>query len=248
MNVLIIVIVIVFVIVMATLLGTFAWITLAHNQQATSSSQPIQSSNAQTTVPTTVPSTSQYTRSDMFGGTGGQPFFMTCPQGTSITKIDGRGGYWVDKLSFQCGNTTPIQVGGAGGAAIVGAECGKGYNGVNVTYGQYLGKVEPICGSATGVAIGAGRGKGSGTASTFVCPQDTKLIGVSGKSGIYVDSIQFTCAPPTRIPNTTNTTTTIPVQQSPILNMTEQQAQNLQKTANLATQQPIVIPTELKFM
>jgi len=135
------------------------------------------------------------TTGPVFGGGGGGPYDMSCPDGKIVTNISGRGGWWVDQLKAKCDDGTQKgPVGGQGGGPVDTADCPQGYTGVDVTYGQFVGKVTPKCqGAPISTPIGGGLGSGSGTTATFDCPSGKVITGITGKAGGYVDSAQMVC-------------------------------------------------------
>ena len=135
------------------------------------------------------------TQSQLFGGGGGGAYDMSCPDGKIMTNISGRGGWWIDQLKGKCDDGTQKgPVGGQGGGPVDTQDCPKGYTGVDVTYGQFMGKLTPKCqGAPISTPIGGGQGSGAGQTKTFDCPSGQVITGITGKAGGYVDSSQFTC-------------------------------------------------------
>ena len=136
----------------------------------------------------------QAVTSQSFGGGGGGDYAMNCPSGM-MKNISGRGGWWVDQLKGNCTDGTTLNpVGGQGGGPVDTADCPSGYTGVDVTYGQFVGKVTPKCGGAPTTPIGGGLGSGGGQSGSFDCPGAGKMTGISGKAGSYIDSMKVTCS------------------------------------------------------
>jgi hypothetical protein len=137
----------------------------------------------------------QAVTSQSFGGGGGGDYAMNCPSGM-MKNISGRGGWWVDQLKGNCTDGTTLNpVGGQGGGPVDTADCPSGYTGVDVTYGQFVGKVTPKCGGAPiSTPIGGGLGSGGGQSGSFDCPGAGKITGISGKAGSYIDSMKVTCS------------------------------------------------------
>ena len=136
----------------------------------------------------------QAVTSQSFGGGGGGDYAMNCPSGM-MKNISGRGGWWVDQLKGNCTDGTTLNpVGGQGGGPVDTADCPSGYTGVDVTYGQFVGKVTPKCGGAPTTPIGGGLGSGGGQSGSFDCPGAGKITGISGKAGSYIDSMKVTCS------------------------------------------------------
>jgi len=132
--------------------------------------------------------------SQSFGGGGGGDYAMNCPSGM-MKNISGRGGWWVDQLKGNCTDGTTLNpVGGQGGGPVDTADCPSGYTGVDVTYGEFVGKVTPKCGGAPTTPIGGGLGSGGGQSGSFDCPGAGKITGISGKAGSYIDSMKVTCS------------------------------------------------------
>ena len=168
---------------------------------ATSNTTP-----ATTTTPSTPASTAPSTpapaahsgtgeQGPVFGGGGGAPYDMSCPDGKIMTNISGRGGWWIDQLKGKCDDGSQKgPVGGQGGGPVDTQDCPQGYTGVDVTYGQFMGKLTPKCqGAPISTPIGGGLGSGSGTNATYECPSGKVITGLTGKAGSYVDSTQITC-------------------------------------------------------
>ena len=135
------------------------------------------------------------TTGPVFGGGGGGAYDMSCPDGKIVTNISGRGGWWIDQLKAKCDDGTQKgPVGGQGGGPVDTQDCPQGYTGVDVTYGQFMGKLTPKCqGAPISTPIGGGLGSGAGTTATFDCPSGKVITGITGKAGGYVDSAQVVC-------------------------------------------------------
>ena len=148
-----------------------------------------------TTTPAAAAHTGTGTTSQSFGGGGGADYAMNCPDGKIVKNISGRGGWWVDQLNGKCDDgTTLAAAGGQGGGPVNTTDCPTGYTGVDVTYGQFVGKVTPKCaGAPITTPIGGGLGSGSGQTGSFNCPTGQVITGLSGKAGGYVDSMKVTC-------------------------------------------------------
>jgi hypothetical protein len=170
---------------------------------AGSTTTPATTTPATTTPATTTPvappapaaHTGTGTTSQSFGGGGGGDYTMNCPSGKIVKNISGRGGWWVDQLNGKCDDGTALTpVGGQGGGPVNTTDCPTGYTGVDVTYGQFVGKVTPKCaGAPISTPIGGGLGSGSGQSGSFNCPTGQVITGLSGKAGGYVDSMKVTC-------------------------------------------------------
>ena len=150
---------------------------------------------ASTTTPAAAAHTGTGTTSQSFGGGGGSDYAMNCPSGKIVKNISGRGGWWVDQLNGKCDDgTTLTPAGGQGGGPVNTTDCPTGYTGVNVVYGQYVGKVTPKCaGTPISTPIGGGLGSGSGESGSFDCPSGQVITGITGKAGGFVDSMKVTC-------------------------------------------------------
>jgi len=166
---------------------------------ATSNAATGSTSNAatgSTTTPAAAAHTGTGTTSQSFGGEGGgADYTMNCPSGKIVKNISGRGGWWVDQLNGKCDDGTALAaVGGQGGDPVNTTDCPTGYTGVDVTYGQFVGKVTPKCaGAPISTPIGTGQGSGSGQTGSFNCPTGQVITGLSGKAGSSVDSMKVTC-------------------------------------------------------
>lgn len=178
--------------------GSAATPAATSNAAAGSTTTPAATSNAaagSTTTPAAAAHTGTGTTSQSFGGGGGGDYTMNCPNGKIVKNISGRGGWWVDQLNGKCDDGTALTpVGGQGGGPVNTTDCPTGYTGVDVTYGQFVGKVTPKCaGAPISTPIGAGLGSGSGQSGSFNCPTGQVITGLSGKAGGYVDSMKVTC-------------------------------------------------------
>jgi len=144
---------------------------------------------------TTPARTGTGTTSQSFGGGGGGDYAMNCPNGKIVKNISGRGGWWVDQLNGKCDDGTALApVGGQGGGPVNTTDCPTGYTGVDVTYGEFVGKVTPKCGGTPiSTPIGGGLGSGSGQTGSFNCPTGQVITGISGKAAGFVDSMKVTC-------------------------------------------------------
>ena len=162
------------------------------NTASTSNTTPASSS---TTTPAAAAHTGTGTTSQSFGGGGGGDYAMNCPSGNIVKNISGRGGWWVDQLNGKCDDgTTLTPAGGQGGGPVNTTDCPTGYTGVDVVYGQYVGKVTPKCaGTPISTPIGGGLGSGSGQSGSFDCPSGQVITGITGKAGGFVDSMKVTC-------------------------------------------------------
>jgi hypothetical protein len=169
------------------------------NKDSGSKGTPEATSNAAagstTTDATQAAHTGTGTTSQSFGGPGGADYTLACPSGKIVKNISGRGGWWVDQLNGKCDDgSTLVAVGGQGGGPVNTTDCPTGYTGVDVTYGQFVGKVTPKCaGAPISTPIGGGLGSGSGQTGSFDCPTGQVITGISGKAGGYVDSMKVTC-------------------------------------------------------
>ena len=168
------------------------------NTSPASTTTPAATSNAaaaSTTTPAAAAHTGTGTTSQSFGGGGGADYAMNCPDGKIVKNISGRGGWWVDQLNGKCDDgSTLAAVGGQGGGPVDTVDCPTGYTGVDVTYGQFVGKVTPKCaGAPISTPIGGGLGSGSGQSDSFNCPTGQVITGITGKAGGYVDSMKVTC-------------------------------------------------------
>jgi hypothetical protein len=160
-----------------------------------SSGSPSSGSPSSGTSPAAAAHTGTGTTSQSFGGGGGSDYAMDCPSGKIVKNISGRGGWWVDQLNGKCDDgTTLTPAGGQGGGPVNTTDCPTGYTGIDVVYGQYVGKVTPKCaGTPISTPIGGGLGSGSGQSGSFDCPSGQVVTGIRGKAGGFVDSVKVTC-------------------------------------------------------
>jgi len=132
--------------------------------------------------------------SPAYGGTGGGEFASICPTGSRVKSFNG----WSDsrtstvgKLMMFCDNGALLgPFGFGGGTQVNGQDCSSGFSSVAVTYGTFVAKVQPICGSTSFNSIGSGTGQ----TATFTCPGTQKIVGIKGRSGNILDNISFLCA------------------------------------------------------
>ena len=108
------------------------------------------------------------------GGNGGNTFTRTCAQGHAVSGISGREGMFVDQIRIYC---RPL---------------------VNATQ-EGLAKAGRLTGSRT--ALSPAGGSGGKTFGRYDCLDEMPGRGLSGRSGIYLDRIQFRCRAGNTLPN-----------------------------------------------
>ncbi len=111
-----------------------------------------------------------------FGGKGGDQFPMNAP----LKSIGLRGGKYVDQIQIN-GNS----YGGGGGAEVPTITLSEGefINKVDIRSGSYIDYLKLTTNKGQTIEIGGG----GGTPSSI----HGKIIALSGRSGKYVDNLQF---------------------------------------------------------
>lgn len=154
------------------------------------------STNVQNTTPTTSNTTpaTKLSYSPYYGVISGPSFKNTCKNGSIITNISGRGGSWVDQIRAKCSDGSTLKSRGSiTGADIPLGDCSNGFSGVDITYGNYIGQIKPICEGNPIGEIGAGLSDGAGNNASFRCPGNKKIVGFNGNSDMFVNSLSFAC-------------------------------------------------------
>ncbi|KAJ3096759.1 hypothetical protein HDU97_005591 [Phlyctochytrium planicorne] len=118
-----------------------------------------------------------------FGGGGGYVFSFDCPPSTTITKISGRSGFYVDQIRFTCSNGKVSDAYGGSGAAPFSADVKPGTL-INVRSGAYLEAIR-----INGVQYGGNGGQNmqGGPNPIGSCV----LVGAFGRAGFYVDQLNL---------------------------------------------------------
>jgi hypothetical protein len=152
-----------------------------------------------------------------FGGPGGSPYRLTCQSGILVGLV-ARYGNWIDALALACRGInadgslgTQYQtrsVGGTGGTSKVHlCPDGSVVAGLGGVYGLFVNSLLLRCQRWDASTRSIVRTGGSviqvlGTLSApneaerKVCSEGQVGVGVAGKAGIYVDSVDLVCASP----------------------------------------------------
>ena len=150
----------------------------------------------------------------LYGGLGGTNNFtyFTCPPGEKVTRIFGRAGDWVNQISMKCDNGHILGPVGSqsGGNRVTGSDCLEGYQGLAITSGSFVGKIDATCSRPLGsISFGTATSSyGSGSIDQTVCERNEKIIGFYSRSGDYVDAMNVVCGQV--LTNPTARPTTIP--------------------------------------
>ncbi|KAJ6647410.1 hypothetical protein Bhyg_02632 [Pseudolycoriella hygida] len=149
-----------------------------------------------------------------FGGDDGRSGKIECPQGQYISSFYGRSAIRVDRIGIRCKSQNDIisegtphsETGGSGGDIFddldlsIGARpvsilvrAGKDVDAIQITYANIT--VPTLCVNCCQYEEewAPKHGGGGGTMSSFICPEQGVLTGITFKSGKGVDSLQFTC-------------------------------------------------------
>ena len=162
-------------------------------------------------------------RTDTFGGPGGGPFELACPDGSFMTGVRARSGAWLDALSPVCSrwvrssetlgeiDNQPFTGGGGGGESfircagrrgvIVGFQMKQADNSdasignLNVDCGDYKQPSEfwNKLGGSADYLGESARGKGVERR----CGWGLVAAGIYGKSGAFIDRLGLLCRRPT---------------------------------------------------
>ena len=132
------------------------------------------------------------------GGYSGKDFGFSCPEGTYINKIIGRGGNSIDGIQIQCSDgTTSGYYGGNGGTPWIDSNP-DGYVGVDGSGMTYADRLSFIRNNGT---LTPGYGNPNPKLEVhknYKCMQGSKLTGVIGKSDYYVNTVLFICKDPAK--------------------------------------------------
>lgn len=165
----------------------------------------------------------QITRTDSFGGPGGGPFELVCPDGSFMTGVRARSGAWIDALSPVCNrwvgkkvlgeiDNQPFTGGGGGGGGESFIRC-QGPRGVVVGIEMFqannrdrsVGHIIVNCGDFEQPSQFANKLRGSAeylgqaTATPRMearCGWGLVAAGIHGKSGAFIDRLGLLCRRP----------------------------------------------------
>ena len=130
-----------------------------------------------------------------YGGSGGDPFRNVCPSGSYLSEISGNANDRVRRICGKCSDGTTLQ--------CQGTESGNAFNYqgpfdyVSVSSGEWLDRVYNSGGMG-------------GNPHEMRCPTGGKVVGLYGRSGIWLDQLGAVCGEPTNKPTTVNITNTDP--------------------------------------
>lgn len=115
------------------------------------------------------------------GGTGGNAFFKSCPNGEIIEQISGRSGDMVDRICAKCSGGTDLGcVGGMGGSSDWGRTETLGFKDINVRTGALVDNL-------------LGFGGSGGNPKTLSCDPGFYVAGLYGRAGDMVDGVGIIC-------------------------------------------------------
>ncbi len=139
--------------------------------------------------------------SSLFGGKGGdQEYRIDVPMGNQVTGLAGRAGNYIDAIGLfygpirrdQAGQTTIA--GGRGGSAFADLDVpfGARISEVRVNAGDHVDSIQVIYALTNGsLSEGPRHGGGGGNTGVFRLDTDEYIIGLSGRSGDYIDSLRI---------------------------------------------------------
>lgn len=139
--------------------------------------------------------TNMSSKSPLYGNANGGTiaYDFQCPQGSYVTKIDGRTGELVDNVTLTCGTGKTQSLGQSTG--------GNKFDTILGPFPNIRGGTDNLPGTGDQVlsAIeGQGRLSHQGQSDNpfaYTCPPDQKISGAYGKYGTFVDNIGFYCSP-----------------------------------------------------
>lgn len=115
------------------------------------------------------------------GGTGGNPYDKSCPDGEIIEQISGRSGDMVDQICATCSGGTDLGcVGGMGGSSGWIKSSSNGFKSINVRAGQLVDNL-------------LGFGGSGGNPKTLSCDPGFYVAGMHGRAGDMVDGFGIVC-------------------------------------------------------
>ncbi len=148
------------------------------------------------------------------GGDGGTAFRpLRCGPNQVAVGIRGRAADFVDSVQLVCeqvvlDQTQPTSwvspaAGGIGGNSFrLGCASNEVLIGVNAKAGFWIDSIAPICIGASNNGSWAGNprrlntaGGSGGSSVTLICPNNTAVSGISGRSSMFVDKLVIRCRP-----------------------------------------------------
>jgi hypothetical protein len=145
-----------------------------------------------------------------FGGPGGSAFRITCRSDGVLVGLSASYGDWIDGVvAIDLGEEHASgSVGGPGGRIHTQARCPAGMvvAGLGGGYGLYVNSILLRCQRWDSQTKSMGRGAGivitlAGLQSAphegdrNVCSENHVAFGLSGKAGVYLDSVELFCSP-----------------------------------------------------
>jgi hypothetical protein len=123
--------------------------------------------------------------SPLIGLTGGQPFNFKCPGDSYITSMKGLHGSYLHRIVAQCSdNTMSPQYGQVPGAPYA-VSSPAGFTSMNVTHdNRYVGSMQ---------LNGGEYGPRKGSQVNLQCPPGTRITGIHGRSGGWIDDLGVHC-------------------------------------------------------
>ena len=125
-----------------------------------------------------------------YGGQGGGPGVLLCPQGAFINEVYGGSGYVIDRIGIKCSDGKILNPLGGSGGRPFSIKSQNGFNKMNVKTGDLVDNIELYFNNEKiGSAGGAG---GVGGPHLLDC-NDGKLMGLNLRSAALVDNIGVIC-------------------------------------------------------
>ena len=127
-----------------------------------------------------------------FGGGGGSPHDLLCPEGHYVTKIFGGAGKYVDRVGVICSNGSTIgPVGGEGGDGYQVGETvpGRGFKAVQFRSGNFVDKIKFFEHNGNYITE---VGRDGGTLGDKQSCED-KIMGLHVRSGQLIDQAGLYC-------------------------------------------------------
>lgn len=148
------------------------------------------------------------------GGSGGTAYTLRCPSDRVLAGIQGRAGSLVDRIGALCAQVDPLgrwvgsprsggSAGGSGGTAFT-LTCPRDYavSGFQGRASSLIDQLRIRCGRLTtgpklasigSILAGQAGGTGGNAFGSFDCADSKPGRGLSGRNGIYIDSMMLIC-------------------------------------------------------
>jgi len=125
-----------------------------------------------------------------YGGQGGNPGVLLCPQGAFINEVYGRSAQFViDSIGIKCSDGKTLEPLGGSGGVPFSITSKDGFNKMNVKTGALVDNIELY---SKNTKIGSAGGPGGEGPHLLDC-NDGKLMGLNLRSGGLVDNIGVIC-------------------------------------------------------